>query len=183
MFYLMMIPVCCFLLWQYRWLKQIEKHDRHLYQFCQLRREAMALLMDEYDSMDQQDLAALRQVIDALNSMIHHYRTHKTVLFDFRRFVKHVQTLQQFEQQQQSVHAESPQVQALMHRMAVEVCQAFLAYTPFLRHELIVRISVMLIGAAVSIGIAPLKKLLVAINQGHAAVKQLQVVNSPYCPA
>jgi len=152
MFYLLMTPALCFLISQIIWLNTVRKHDKYLYHFCQLRREAMALLLDSYDDLSHSDAIALRKTIDTLNQMIHYYHDHKRVLFNFRAFAKHVKALQKIDNQKDDEEISNQQVQQLTQLTVKATLDAFLEYTPFLRHEIYAKFFIALASTAANIG-------------------------------
>lgn len=165
LFYITMTLTLLLLLGQYVWFKRAERHDKHLFRLCQVRREAMHFLMDEHQHLPKKEALALRENIDVLNTLIGRYATHKTRLFNFRLFMARVQEMKRFERKQKNADIENAKVIELRHKTMAVVFGAFWDYTPFLRHELVVRLCVALISAATKAGVQSLSGLLRELQQ------------------
>lgn len=158
MFYLTIPLALLFLVWQYHWLKKTERHDKHLYRLCQVRREAMHLLINEYDTLPYKEAIALRKDIKGLNTIIGKYSTHKTHFFNFRLFISRLQKLKSFELKQESANIENEKVIDLRRKSMAVIFGAFLDYTPFLRHEIVIRVCIVFISVAVKAGVQSLRE-------------------------
>ena len=86
MFYIVATLIAIFLIYQIISLRELKKHDEHLFRFCELRRESIKLLYEERDALGRNDYIALREMLGALNVTINNYRNHKTAIFNLRRF-------------------------------------------------------------------------------------------------
>lgn len=84
MFYVLIIPAFIMSLFMIVHLLSIKRHDKVLFQLCHIRREVMSLLRDDNFDMPRDDYISLRRLLDALNINIHHYKKHKSLLFNFR---------------------------------------------------------------------------------------------------
>lgn len=176
MFEYLMSFALVFLAWQYVWFKKTEKHNKHLYRLCQVRREAMKLLLDERENLSKEEAYALRDNIELLNTLINQYGKHKARLFNFRLFLARVKEAKQFERKQTSHAVVDERVLQVRHNTLAVIFGAFWDFTPFLRHELIARIAITVVSAAVSVGIKSLSKLLKDIQQ---VVEVLAYVKPP----
>lgn len=181
MIYILLVPSSAFLIFQIFQMIDIRKHDRHLFKFCQLRRDAINLLFamhmaqnrnstEEFDA----DNRALRQLIDAINIIVGAYSKHKTVLFDFRRFIKYFRDLKTFEVNSRKIVTRDPKILALASRMQYLYAKAFLAYTPFLKHKIIVSLFLRSLATGVAAGVNSLNRYKNEIVDAVELVNQLK---------
>ena len=149
MFTLLLVPVLIFLLFQLFQLRELKKHDIHLYDFCQLRSDSILYLKDNYESLHYDDYVELRGLISTLDLTIGNYKHHRNVLFNFRLFVKYLTEFKEIEKASFKVKTKNKTILTLIERMNKSVFFAFIAYTPFLKHELILNIiiKILLVGA------------------------------------
>ena len=153
MFYVIAGLIAAFLVYQIISLRELRKHDEHLFRFCELRREAISLLYDERETLSRNDYIALRKILKALNVTINNYRTHKTVTFNFRRFLAYVRELRKLDRDTGKISTNNEDIINLNYRMHHVVCLAFLAYTPFLRSEILASMALKVLNACVEMGI------------------------------
>jgi len=158
MFYLLILPISCFFLFQVYQLREMKKHDEHLFRFCELRRDSIDLLSNEYETSSRNDYVALRKLIEALNNTIHNYKSHKTVIFNFRLFARYLREFKSLEEKADEISTNNQDLLNLICRMQVSVFEAFLAYTPFFKSEIIVSITIRVLSAAVDSGISSVRK-------------------------
>lgn len=117
------------------WLRRIRRHDHVLFLFCQIRRDAMALVRERQFDFEREDYIALRNLIELLNTTIDNYNEYKTVVFNVRRLanllIKYRKTARRFDDKLRETH--DPTINALSHRFVLAMMEAFLAYTPLIR--------------------------------------------------
>lgn len=134
------------------WLMGLRKHDVHLYRFCELRRDSIKFLYDEYKNLSRTDYIALRKLILALNVTINNYKVHKKALFDFRAFTRYVKEVKPFEDDVDEISTNNEKIHELRERMSHAVIEAFFAYTPFLKHQVVANFIFFVLSAAVKTG-------------------------------
>ena len=126
--------------------KEIQKHDRVLFPFCQLRRDIMSFLyrnlMKDADSFSPSEYGFIRQLLNVLDATIHNYNQHKTSMFNLRKIVKHLETYRKASEIALKV-PDHPEVQEFHQRIHRLLVVAFLAYTPLIRWELALRLIVL----------------------------------------
>ncbi|WP_310697417.1 hypothetical protein [Marinospirillum sp.] len=135
MYYVIASLVAVFLIYQIIKFKSIEKHDRHLFRFCQLRRDTLAFIADNQHQLTREEYHAARQLLDGLNTIIEHYHNKKMIIFDLRRFARHVQKLKSMEGKADQITVDNKQINDLKLRFQYNMVRSFLAYTPFLKSE------------------------------------------------
>lgn len=153
MFYFVAGLISAFLVYQVINLRELRKHDEHLFRFCELRRDAISLLYNERETLSRNDYIALRKILKTLNLTINNYRTHKTVTFNLRRFLAYVKELRSLDHDTGKISTNNKDIINLNYRMHHVVCLAFLAYTPFLRSEVLASIVIKVLNACVEMGI------------------------------
>ena len=125
--------------------KEMQKHDRVLFPFCQLRRDVMYFLymnvIENTDSLSPSEYKSVRQLLNVLDGTIHNYNQHKTLMFNVRKIAKHLKMYRKVSKVALEIpdHPEIRKFHERIHRLLVA---AFLAYTPLIRWELALRLIV-----------------------------------------
>ena len=125
--------------------KEMQKHDRVLFPFCQLRRDVMHFLymnaMENTGSLSPAEYKSVRQLLNGLDATMHSYNQHKTLMFNVRKIAKHLQMYRKVSKATLEIpdHPEIRELHERIHRLLVA---AFLAYTPLIRWELALRLIV-----------------------------------------
>jgi hypothetical protein len=133
-----MVPILFMTLVMARRLLLLKKHDEVLYRFCEQRRRAMAILRRDNSNMTGNDYTSLRDLVCLLNTAIHKYNEHKRVIFNLRKFRAYFQDFRNSLNEMQSIRpTPNPEVVELYDLFNKSLVQAFCAYTPFLRSELV----------------------------------------------
>jgi hypothetical protein len=153
MFYLIVALISVFLVYQVLSLRELKKHDEHLFRFCELRRDAIKLLYDEKDTLSRNDYVALRKILKALNVAINNYQKHKTIIFNFRKFIAYAKELKILNKSAGNISTSNEDIKIFNYRLHHTVCLAFLAYTPFLKSEILAKIVVGVLNACVDMGV------------------------------
>lgn len=170
MFYILMIPVTLYLIYQIYSAYQTKKHDVYLYQFCELRRQALNLLWLEHDTLSREDYIALRRLIGALNMAISSY-SHKTIMFNFRKFIRFLKSIQHLDKKVEADVTEHEKINALIKKVEYSVLCSFLAFTPFIKSELLIKLAIRFLSVCVDRGGESLRGLLNAF-EGALVIKQ-----------
>ena len=125
--------------------KEMQKHDRVLFPFCQLRRDVMRFLhlsvIEDTDSLSSAEYKSVRQLLNILDGTIHNYNQHKTLMFNIKKIAKHLKMYRKVSKAALEIpdHPEIREFHKCIHRLLVA---AFLAYTPLIRWELALRLIV-----------------------------------------
>ena len=125
--------------------KEMQKHDRVLFPFCQLRRDIMRFLhlsvIEDTDSLSPAEYKSVRQLLNVLDGTIHNYNQHKTLMFNIRKIAKHLKMYRKVSKAALEIpdHPEIREFHERTHRLLVAT---FLAYTPLIRWELALRLIV-----------------------------------------
>ena len=126
--------------------KEMQKHDRVLFPFCQLRRDVMSFLyrnmIKDADSLSPLEYRFIRQLLTVLDATIHNYNQHKTSMFNLRKIARRLETYQKVSETALKV-PDHPEIQEFHQRIHRLLVVAFLAYTPLIRWELAVRLIVL----------------------------------------
>lgn len=121
------------------------KHDDVLFPFCQLRRDVVAFLhenvFEQPGGLSRAEYDSVRRLLDALNHAIRNYNEHKTLLFNLREVARYLRQYRHTLKQVKPVDVtKNRTIQQLHARFARCLAIAFLAYTPLIRYELLLKI-------------------------------------------
>ena len=127
--------------------KELQKHDRVLFPFCQLRRDVMCFLhmnvIEKTGSLSSAEYKYIRWLLRGLDATIHNYNQHKTLMFNVRKIAKHLKMYRKASKATVKVKVpdrlEIKKFHERVHRLLVA---AFLTYTPLIRWELALRLVV-----------------------------------------
>ena len=125
--------------------KEMQKHDRVLFTFCQLRRRIMCFLyinvIEDTNSLSPAEYRFVRRLLNVLDAAIHDYNQHKTLMFNMRKIAKHLKMYRKMSKAALET-PDHPEIQELHERIHRLLVTAFLAYTPLIRWELALRLIV-----------------------------------------
>ena len=116
--------------------KEMQRHDRVLFLFCQLRRDVMRFLymnvIENTDSLSLVEYESVRRLLNVLDAIIHDYNQHQTSISDVRQIVKHFKMYRKISKTalETSSHPEIREFNECIHRL---LGAALLAYTPLTR--------------------------------------------------
>ncbi len=123
--------------------KEMQKHDRVLFTFCQLRHEIIRFLYINVieNTLSPAEYRVVRRLLNVLDAAIHDYNQHKTLMFNVRKIAKHLKMYRKVSKAALETpdHPEIRKFHERIHRLLVA---AFLAYTPLVRWELTFRLVV-----------------------------------------
>ena len=125
--------------------RKMQKRDRVLFPFCQLRREVMCFLyinvIENTNSLSPAEYKFARRLLNVLDVTIHDYNKLKTLMFNVRKIAKHLKMYRKMSKVALKTpdHPEIREFHERIHRLLVA---AFLAYTPLIRWELALRLIV-----------------------------------------
>ena len=126
--------------------KEMQKHDRVLFPFCQLRRDVMSFLylnvMKDADSLSPSEYRFIRLLLNALDDTIRNYNHHKTSMFNIRKIAKQLKMYRNASEATLKV-PDHQEIQIFHQRIRRLMVEAFLAYTPLIRWELALRLIVL----------------------------------------
>ena len=119
--------------------KEMQKHDRVLFPFCQLRRDIMHFMymnaIGNTGSLSPGEYKFIRLLLNILDGTIYSYNQHQTLIFNTRRIANHLKMYQKISKIELEIpnHPEIREFHERIHRLHIA---AFLAYTPLIRREL-----------------------------------------------
>lgn len=164
MLYLLLIPLLVLQLHTWWYLRITRQNDRVLFQFCDFRRELMTFLRtDQAYDLNLASYNQFRMLLETTNLTVHHFRRLRPT-FNFRRTWKALRAMagQMNEQESQIINSSvmHPQIDYFAHRMLACWGTAFFAYTPFLRHEMLLALLHHIAGLFKKAGVARMARLL-----------------------
>lgn len=145
MLYLLVIPLLVLQVRTWLHLRKMRQNDRVLFQFCDFRRELMGFMRtDQVYNLSPESYATFRMLLDTTNLTVHHFHDLRPA-FNLRRMWRAMREMagQMSQQEAQALDAAAnahPQVAYFTHRMLTCWATAFFAYTPFLRHEILLKL-------------------------------------------
>jgi len=124
----------------------IRKHDKVLYDFCNVRRSMMKYLRDNFETINKRDYVNIRTSLDLLNNSIRHFDHYKHHVFNIKNLAPMLKTakqnLTQTKKLQESVN---PEVKKLVQCYEKSFLLAFFRFTPLLKTKLVLAISLFLL--------------------------------------
>jgi hypothetical protein len=139
MFYVAVVPALLMSAYMIMRLRDLKKHDTVLYRFCEIRRGIMRLLRERGTTLSQHDYVAVRTLVDAINTMIHNYRSDKRLMFNGRAFLRY---MREYHVTSATVdrlnNIEDPEIQHLRDETGLAMAIAFYKYTPFLALQIVI---------------------------------------------
>ncbi len=128
-------------------IRKVAKHDGVLFPLCQLRRDLMRFLYDNVfvkpNALSHEEYVSIRRLSDALDDTIHNYNQHKTLIFNFRKMVKYLRQHRHTLKRTALMNlTDSKEIQEFHARFSHCLARAFLAYTPLIHWELLLRLMV-----------------------------------------
>lgn len=142
MFYVTMIPVLILSALMIGSLRRLEKHDRVLYRFCEVRRQLMRLLRDSAHELSREDYAVVRIMLDIVGGNIHDYHETKQQLLNGRQFLRRLRRYSTTVGAVHELEAADPRVRKIQTEFGRTILFGFFQYTPLLRSEIIARLLV-----------------------------------------
>ena len=141
MIYILFACFCVFFAFSLYRTRKVHKHDGVLFPFCELRRDIMRFLYRNMDTLSRDEYRSLRFLLGALDTAIHDYNQHKTLMFNLRKMAKHLKeyrkTVKEADIPEWTGKAE---IQAFHARFVRCLATAFLTYTPLIRSEFALRL-------------------------------------------
>ncbi|WP_444943908.1 hypothetical protein ACJJIK_00935 [Microbulbifer sp. ZKSA006] len=179
MLYILLAIALVFIFAKIYQLLEVKKHDQHLFEFCQLRRDTISYLSSSYTDLSRTDYIALRKVSDTLSAIIAEYKEHRTVVFNLRLFSEYVNQLKTFEKKTEKISTNNPQIQDLLHRTHRSIFNAFLAFTPCLKSELAFAVAIKLISLGVKAGVKSLRRYLFSLKEAKLLLNTFERLSAP----
>lgn len=159
MFYVLVIPSFVLSILMVAYLLSLKKHDRVLYNFCQIRRDAIKLIDERGITGDRVAYHSVRHLLNSLNLMIHNYDGCKQQVFNIRKLVAILKDCKHISRQVEKISIpDDHEVVELHLRFKRSMILAFLAYTPFIRSEVTAFLFYKLFSLLAKSGITSLKK-------------------------
>ncbi len=136
--------VLAFHVWR-SWRREA-KHDQVLFPLCQLRRDIVQFLRTNIRNnrcaLSSEEGQSVLRLLEVLNDAIRNYKRHKTVMFNLREVAKYLRKHQDALKKARPLDVtDNPDIQAFYARFGLCSAKAFLAYTPLIRSELVLRVA------------------------------------------
>ena len=137
MFYTCLLPVLALSLFMIFKLRRMQKHDVVLYQFCQIRRDAIKLIDERGTQFSRAGYHSTRHLLDNLSVMIRNYDGCKANVFNIRRLIQALKDYRHSSRQVEKIQIPNDlQIMELHSRFRHAMLEAFLAYTPWIKSEI-----------------------------------------------
>lgn len=152
-FYIIMVPILALSMAMLAYLRRLKKHDKVLYEFCQIRREIMAILRRDLFETENDKYVGLRELLDSTGNAIHYYNDNKATMFNYRRYKQWLMDTRESAESVENLHLPNdPELQKIRHHFCQAMVAAFCAYTPLFRSELLIRFSLFILRTAAKAG-------------------------------
>lgn len=80
----------CFLFFSCRLLNGMKKHDTVLFMFCELRREIMQYLRENFDGISKAEAKNCLAILDCVNSEIHFFSRNKREVYNILNLIDNI---------------------------------------------------------------------------------------------
>jgi hypothetical protein len=140
-FYLVIVPAIIMVVVMIFELSIINKHDKVLFQFCQLRRNMLAYVRQKGITMPEADYVLMNELLDFVGNTIHDFKYLKEEVFNVRK-AKKLAITSKMAQREKHVFMSTDNKKIKVFQNQVRFCliNSILAYTPFLKYELVLRV-------------------------------------------
>lgn len=129
--------VCQLTIYRHR-QKEMYKHDRVLFPFCQLRRNVIRFLhenvVEKQDAVSKEERESVRRLLDIIDLTIGNYNENKTVMFNLRTVMKNLKTYRSASEASLQV-PDHPRIKEFHSEFRLLLVKAFFAYTPLIKSE------------------------------------------------
>lgn len=160
MFYILVLPSLALSVTMIFYLLRLKKHDLVLYSFCQIRRDAIALIDKRGLETNRAAYHSLRNLLNGLNAMVHDYEGCKKQIFNLRKLVALLKDYKQMSRQVEKIKIpDDPEIANLHLRFRRAIVRAFLAYTPLIKSEIAAWLFFKLVSFFADCGIKSLKRV------------------------
>ncbi|MCH7772763.1 MAG: hypothetical protein IIA49_17405 [Bacteroidetes bacterium] len=145
----------------YRFNK-LKKQTNALYRFCQLRRDMMKYLRDEYKNIEKPEYKEIKLSLQYVNQTIHYFHDLKITLFNFKTFIRILTSIAENTDKAEAkkLEVKSESAKKFSHQYARSSFLAFIELVPFLKWKLGIHLTILLSQILVLIGIDSVKKLM-----------------------
>jgi hypothetical protein len=117
----------------------------------------MQFLRNHGENLPLEEYLALRKLLGILNTTINRYNDHKMILFNLRRFIEQIKEFDHFSKEAKPVKvSKNKEIQQLYIATSKSFLYGFFTYTPLIKSEIFVKISIAIIGLLALLGIEKL---------------------------
>ncbi|MFA5240496.1 MAG: hypothetical protein WC476_12425 [Phycisphaerae bacterium] len=121
----------------------------------------MNMLREQGFGLKKTEYQELRQILQILNPLIHEYNQIKKKFFNIRSFIKHLRNLKDSAERIEKLKvSDNSAISILQVRTCTAILLAFFAYTPFIKCEILLRLSILLFQCLAKLGISFVRKAL-----------------------
>lgn len=139
-FYLLIVPSFAIILVTMFELVHIQKHDRILYSYCQLRRNILAFLRSDGLKLSEYEYQLTNKMLEFVGITIHDFNMFKKEVFNFRKAKKLLKaSVRAHHHKDIFVETENKNISRLQNQFRYCIIISMFAYTPFIMSELAVR--------------------------------------------
>lgn len=177
-FYVLMVPSFAFLGYMAFQARKTRKHDEVLFRFCQIRRNAIELIASRHQELSKEQYSSVRRLLDHASIMIHDFDKCKSLIFNYRRFVKALKFYRGKVQEADQISVPNDADIVNLHKhYRYALWQAFLAYTPFIKTEFSIKMMIKLFALLSRLGNHKLQSALSYLTWAGERSKQMHNQN------
>jgi len=154
-----------FMIWR---ISKMNRHDVVLYRFCELRRRTIRHLRDEdvIQALSRHEYISLRKMLEMLNAIILHYKSHRTIIFNLRCFVKYLADFKAQNKKAQCINSTNNEyIEELRSDIQSALLFAFMRYTPFIRSEIVIKVSIFFLGMLANAGVKRVNRYVYSLRE------------------
>lgn len=159
-FLVLLVMLLFFQFYSNRKLKNINKHDKILFFFCDHRRDIMKYLRKDGFNISSKEFKEIKQILVITSNSIHYFNKHKTTTFNFRVMKKLIVEGKKSIEEVRIIKSDNEKIQAFQFEFIKCYLNAVFIFTPFIRTSFILYIIFLLLKIGFKIGIETAKKAL-----------------------
>ncbi len=164
MIYLFIVPAMFLLLITAVELYSIKKHDRILYKYCQLRRNILSLFREQGLKLNEEDNNLLMEISEYVDITIHEFRYMKTEIFNIRNAKKLINKSASATKVNNSFFmrdTSNKDVLKIQKQLKYCLIDSAIAYTPFLRSQIIYYLLLRIAELLAKLGVTKAKNMVI----------------------
>ena len=177
MFYLAIIPSLFIMIIIFIKLVKMRRHDKVLFKFCNLRRKVMEKIRSDNFELSKEDYYSLRNLAENLNISIHYYNHLKISIFNWRKCKEYIKSLNKEDKKVLKLNiSNNPEIKYLYDKFTLVLIFAFLNYTPFLKIEILLKISIFILSTIAKYGYDQMNDYIDSLSLVKEKYKQTDIL-------
>lgn len=176
-FLVLLVMLLFFQFYSNRKLKNINKHDKILFFFCDHRRDIMKYLRKDGFNISLKEFKEIKQILSITSNSIHYFDTHKTTTFNFRVMKKLIIEGKKNIEKVRIIPSDNEKIQAFQFEFVNNYLMVVFTFTPFMKPRFRFYIIFSLLKLVIKIGKLGIK---IGIEKAKEAIKYLLWYENEY---